>query len=152
MVSDLYETLLKETAEAMGISELHPDRNNSCLIKLKSGVRIQIDLDNRGDFLILGSNVGTPPAGRYREKLLCQALKANELLPNQRGIFAYSPKTEHLLLFEKLSLQDLNGKKIAAAIDILAAKAAVWSEAIAHNDVPEIDQLSARPAGIFGLR
>ena len=152
MVRDLFETLLEETGQAMGIT-LRPDRNNSCLIKLPSGVKIQIEMDKKDDFLILGCNLGTAPAGKYRENLFRQALKTNELLPNQCGIFAYSPKTDHLILFQKLPLNDLNGQKIFAAITPLIDKAALWIEAIAHNDVPPLEQsTSTQSSGMFGLR
>ena len=155
MVRDLFETLLEETGQILGIADLHPDQNNSCLIGLKSGVRIQMELDKRGDFLILCCSLGSPPGGKYRENLFRQALKANELLPDQVGIFAYSVKTDHMLLFQKLPLNDLNGQKIAAAITPLSEKAAAWIEAIAHNDVPPLEQTyasSQQGGGMFGLK
>lgn len=154
MVRDIFETLLEETGQLLDVPRLHPDQNNSCLIKLKSGVQIQLELDRKADFLILAINIGTPQGGRYRENLLRQALKANDLLPKQQGVFAFSTKTEHLLLMDKLALKDLNGQKIAATVTALVKKAAIWSEALTHNDVPEIDQdfTSDVQTGMFGLR
>jgi Tir chaperone protein (CesT) family len=152
MVSDLFESLLQELGEAMKIANLHPDSNNSCLIRLKSGLKIQLELDKKGDFLILGTDLGVVPSGKYREDLFREALKSNDTPYPLHGIFSYSKKTDHLILFEKIPLKDLNGGKIATAITPFVEKATVWKEAIEHNDIPVTQSFtSGKQTGMFGL-
>ena len=45
MVTDQLGAILQEIARALKIPELHPDGNNSCRIKLKEGIEIQIELE-----------------------------------------------------------------------------------------------------------
>lgn len=153
MVTDLFGTLLVELGQSLGIANLHSDDNNSCLIRLKSGLIIQLELDKSGDFLLIGADLGTVPPGKYRENLFKEALKANDQQPPLHGILSYSKKSDHMVLYQKLFIKDLNGEKIAAEITPFAEKAFIWSEAILHNDIPAINQSFTypKPGGMFGL-
>jgi len=156
MVTDLFGTLLQELGPAIEASELHPDRNNSCLITLVSGIQIQLELDKSGQFLVLGCDLGPiQEQVKYRENLFREALKSNEQPHPNHGLLAYSKKTDHLVLFEKINIRELTGDKIAAEITPFTEKAAVWSDAIKRGDVPMISQgftTGGRGPGMFGLR
>lgn len=154
MVTDLFGTLLQELGQSLGHIELHPDHNSSCLIHLKEGINIQVELDRGAQNLILGCNLGTVPPGKYRENLFNAALKANDLPPPLHGILAFSQKTQHLILFEKINVRDLTGEKVAAEVNPFAQKAVTWSEALKRNDVPAIEAHGAPRGGggMFGMR
>jgi hypothetical protein len=154
MVTDMFGSLLQELGVLLEAIDLHSDRNNSCLIRLKSGLEIQLEIDRSGTFLVLGTDLGTVAPGRYRENLFREALKANDLPYPLHGVLAYSKKSDHLVLFEKLYLKELNGEKIAAEITPFADKAMTWKNAVAQNDIPAINQAyssSTRSGGMFGL-
>lgn len=154
MVMELFESLLHEVSEELGIPDLKPDRNNACLIKLpNNGPKIQIELD-ANNFLIMGTELGFLPAGRYRETVFREALKANGLPHPHVGEFSYSKKTENLCLMTKMPTKNLTGSKIATAFGQLADKAAIWKEAIEKGEVPSIlSTYSSRASGtgMFGL-
>jgi Tir chaperone protein (CesT) family len=155
MVTDLFGTLLAELGPLIEAADLHPDRNNSCLITLQSGIQIQLELDKSGQFLILGSDLGSIlQQGKYRENLFQEALKANDLPYPTHGILAYSKKTDHLVLFEKINIRDLTGEKIAAQVTPFLEKAALWSDALKRSEVPSVNQAvtGGRGPGMFGLR
>lgn len=153
MVTDLLGSLLQELSHALGVADLHPDSNNSCLLRLKSGLIIQIELDKGGQFLILGADLGGVPPGKYRENLFRECLKTNDMPPPLNGILCYSKKSDHLVLYEKIYLKDLNGEKVAAEITPFAEKAFLWSQALLNNEIPVINQpfTSQKPGGMFGL-
>ena len=155
MVTDLYETLLSEVGAILGVS-LFPDSNNSCLVKLKSGLRVQLEMERTGKYFIIGIDLGPVPAGQYRQKLFREALRANGLPYPRLGILAFSEKSGHLILFDPVSTQDLNGERIAFRLSPLAEKGLKWQEAIQRGEVPIVEtpvKGGARPpAGIFGLR
>lgn len=155
MVTDMFGALLQELGTLLEATDLHPDRNNSCLIRLKSGLEIQLEIDRGGDFLLLGADLGTVPPGRYRENLFREALKANNMPYPLHGVLSYSHKSDHLVIFEKMHIKDLNGEKIAAEITPFTEKALVWKNAIQQNDIPVVNQMytsDKRAAGMFGLR
>ena len=153
MVTDLFGALLEELGHCLKIPNLHPDSNNSCLIRFKNGVEVQMEIDKSGRNLVVGSDLGSVPIGKYRENLFREALKANDLPPPHHGILSYSEKTDHLVLYKKIPLADLNGEKIAAAITPFSEKALIWQEALKHNDIPAVGQTAGQySGGMFGLR
>lgn len=154
MVTDLFGSLLQELGKILEIADLHPDRNNSCLINLKTGISIQLEFDKGGQFLVLGADLGTVPPGKYRENLFREALKSNDLPYPNHGTLAYSKKSDHLILFEKISSVDLTGEKIAAELTPFSEKAITWRDALQKNDIPNISQgySPQRSGGMFGLR
>ncbi len=151
MVTDVFGVILQEIGKNLQVADLHPDRNNSCLIKLKNGLHVQMEIDRTGQFLILGSDLGAPPPGRLREALFKEALRANGLPPPRNGIFAYSTRSEHVVIYESFNLKDLNGEKVVAVLEPFAEKAFTWKEAIAKGDIPPVHTNANRPAGMFGL-
>lgn len=155
MVTDLFGGILQELGRILEIADLHPDRNNSCLIKLKSGMQVQLEIDPSGRFLIVGTDLGEMPPGKYRENFFREALKANALPYPNIGIFAYSRRNNHLIFFDRLFLPEINGEKIAAFITPFSEKAALWGENLTRGDVPVASQYttaSSRSGGMFGLR
>lgn len=155
MVANLFETLLQELGrtEVIPIQDLHPDRNNSCLIRLKGGLEIQIELDGRQERLIIGCDLGAVSTGRYREEVFREALKANGLPYPRWGDFAYSQKSDHLILFQKMHTRDLTGEKVADFLTHFLEKAFQWRDALQRNEVPVVAGFgTTRPMGMFGLR
>lgn len=154
MVTDLFGTLLQELGVQLQIPNLQADRNNSCLIRLKDGLQIQLELDRLSQFLILGSDLGEISYGKYRENIFREALKANGMPYPLNGILAYSQRTNHLILFEKISVRELTGEKLMFNLVPFTEKARLWKDALSRNEVPSLAQFhtSERPAGMFGLR
>lgn len=152
MVSDVLGTLLQELGQALQMNNLQPDSNNTCLIKFKGGIFVQIELDPTGQFMIIGSDLDVVPAGRYRENLFGEALKANGLPHPQYGIFSFSRQTNHLVLFEMLSLNELTGQKVADFLKPFLEKVRIWKEAISKGEIPVVVSARTSKAGMFGIR
>lgn len=154
MVTDFFGVILQELGNVLQIPDLHPDKNNSCLIKFPSGLKIQIEVDPKTESLTLGCDLGEIPAGKYRENIFREALKANGMPRPQNGIFGFSQDTGHLVIFEALNSKDLRGGHVATALTPFIEKAQTWSEAIAKGDVPLVSNMysTKRSTGMFGLR
>lgn len=152
MVTDLFGALLQELGRSLQIKDLHPDRNNTCQIKLATGVTIYVELDRSKECLVIGSDIAQIPAGRFRENVFREAMKANGLPQPRHGTFAYSKQADRLVLFDKCPVKDLNGEKIAAIITPLAEKAQLWKEAIARGDVPTVSSVRTGRVGMFGMK
>jgi hypothetical protein len=98
MVASQFQAILQDL-EPFFKCKLEPDNNNSCLIKMSSGIKIQIELDRYGDHLLIATRLGVLPAGRFRELVFKEALKANASDSPSQGVFGYSKKSEQLILF-----------------------------------------------------
>lgn len=151
MVTDIFDSLLQELGKILKIS-LHPGKRNSCLIKLKEGIHVQIELDNAGEFLILGSDLGPIPPGKYRENLFKEALRSNGMPAPRNGVLSYSKQADHLFIFEKLPLKNLTGSRIADQLAAMTPKAIIWKDALAKSEIPAIPSTGFRSGGgLFGL-
>lgn len=153
MITDQFSAILQELAKALQISKLEPDVNNSCLIKFKGGIQIQIEPDKENKFLIVGTDLGTVPSGHYRENIFAEALKANGMPLPRYGFFSYAAKKDHLILSEQLPLRDLTGEKVHDFLTPFLEKVKVWKEALARGEVPVVvTATTSRPMGMFGIR
>ena len=151
MVKDIFDTLLDELGKILTISDLHPDKNHSCQIKMVNGLNIQLEMDAYQQGIIMGCDLGGLPTGRYRENVFREALKLNGSKDSKNGILAYSNKSDHLILFEHLPLHELTGEKISDALTPFSEKAFRWKEALEHGEVPVLSNVRTS-AGMFGLR
>lgn len=155
MVSDAYEGLLQELSKILNVP-LHVDKNHSCKIKFKDGIVVQIELDKSRESLVIGTEIGEVPPGKYRENLFKEALRANGMPDPRNGTLAYSKQANKLVLFEIMPLKDLSGEKISTFLTPFMAKAKVWKEALSRGEVPIIQSTATGKGspgiGLFGLR
>lgn len=156
MVKEVFSTLLEDLGKLMNM-KLAPDSHGACMIKSQTGLMVHMEPDSAGERLMIISDLGTPPPGRYRENLFREALKANGLPMPRQGIFCYSKKKDSLVLFDTLLLDDLTGQLISDFLTPFMQKADLWRLAIPKGEVPSFtgNELSfgAQPSGsgMFGL-
>lgn len=154
MVTDFFGSLLQDLGKVLNIPNLHPDTNNSCLVKFKGGVTVQFEIDREGQYFIIGTDLGVIPIGRYRENIFTEALRANALPGTRHGIFAYSKQKDHLVLFEMMPIKDLHVQKVADFLTPFLAKATAWKEAITRGEIPVLPSSDAgrKSSNIFGIK
>jgi hypothetical protein len=153
MVSTQFGSILK-LLQPFFDCPLEPDTNNSCLIKLELGISIQLELDRHG-LLLMGCRIGTLPMSRYRDNLIKQALRSNELSQPSTGVFGFSQKSNQLILFTKLEPRDLTSQQLQNLLPAFIEKAKKWGDALGNGETPSVDeggsQSGKAPSGIFGL-
>lgn len=156
MITDKFGSLLEELGQQIK-TPLKPDKNNACLLKFKTGIQVQLELNERDETVIIVSDLGTLTFGRYRENVFKEALKANGLPPPRSGIFAYSKKNEVLVLCDQIPIDQLSGQKLADYLQLFTQKAELWKTSISRGEVPSFmgNEISfgaaQRTSGMFGL-
>lgn len=70
------------------------------------------------------------PPGRFRENILKDALKSNDLLDRNRSILAYLGKENKLILFEYIPAHALTIETLEKHISKIVARAEKWKKAI----------------------
>src|SRR5438477_9435360 len=125
MIGDKWANILEELGKMLKLP-LKPDKSNCCVLAFKNGSSLQMEMDQRGEYVILATDLGELSQGRYRENILREALKANGLPAPQCGIFAYGKKTEALLLCDQLSIDELTGERLAEYLAPFMQKADIW--------------------------
>jgi hypothetical protein len=150
MSSDQFGNILEGLGKLLNITDLQPDANNCCLLNFSNGVPVSIEV-YKGLFLMIISDLGPTPAGKYRENLLGEALKANGQPLPRMGVFGYNKKRDSLLLFEKFFFDTASAEKIFEILPQFIEKGFVWKEAITKGEIPTTSSSSAKPSGMFGL-
>jgi len=153
---EILQTILDEIGkqELFPGASLNPNKNGTCIIPLPGDGNLMFELDGREEHLIVVSILGTVTPGRYRESLFKEALKANGLPYPREGTIAYSSKTEHLLLFEKMHLPGLTGGMVVTYLPKFLEKADLWRQAVSTGAVPSVvdTQSGLGLQSLLGLR
>ena len=155
MVADRLGLILSELSSLIHVPNLQPDQNNTCVLALSSGIRVQIELDKSEEHLIVGIIIGDVPAGAYRSRIFRRALQINGLPPPRFGVLAYSRQANELILFDKLKIGRLTASDIASLLEMMVPKAQMWIDALETGKLPETPAERAKPeesGDIFGLK
>lgn len=115
--------------------ELAPDDNGTCLLEFEG--KTQVQLEPADDDLVMGMTVGYVPPGKGRDTLFEAALIANGTHLPGTGIFAFSAKTDQLILFEMMPMRGLTGRVLAASLELFLEKGTRWQEAIQRGTTPQ---------------
>lgn len=154
MVAERFKILLDELSQVLSI-RLEPDVHNACRLQFKDSLVLTMQPNPTLETLRVIVEIATPGQGRYRETLLKEALRSNGLPPPHIGIFAYSPKTDSLLLCDQIPMEELNGLRLSESIKQLSEKAREWRECISRGETPIVrgtHPSGSTGEGVFGLR
>jgi hypothetical protein len=155
MVSDRLGLILQELSRLINVPNLEADKNSSCLLRLPSGLKIQIELDRDDVHLLIGIEIGPAPAGAFRSRLFQRALQINGLSAPRFGILAYSRQIKSLIMFERLPLKTVSAGDIAELMELMIPKAQMWVDALDSGQLPDIPSAPTTPeegSGLFGLK
>ncbi|MBI3236722.1 MAG: CesT family type III secretion system chaperone [Chlamydiales bacterium] len=120
---DRFREILNDLGDLLGLP-LYPDRLGACKLNMEDKCHVQIEYQPHKQRLLLACMICEIPPGKFREKVLKDALKANGF--HSPEVLCYSEKNNHLCLFEMVSLEYLNGQKLMDSINHFTEKAIAW--------------------------
>lgn len=123
-----FNALLQELSEELD-TPLIAEQQKLCTLNFNDRLEVSIQYDEADDTLLLGAMIIEISPGKFREKVLATALKANAVRP-KAGFLGYSGKNNHLALFRKVPLHDLKGPTFVTLLDEFVEKAEGWKQAI----------------------
>ena len=144
MVSSQLDSILKDF-EFFFNCPLQADKNNSCLIKMGSGVSVQMELTSHGQLLI-GSPIAVLPGGRFQDDVLKEAMKANGFYPPFSGIFGFLANSNTLFLYLLAEPHRLNEEKINQLLTPFTDKAKKWKDALENGELPMVEEIAGSQA------
>lgn len=128
-MTDRFEELLHELGKFFGLP-LRPDKSHFCALSVQ-GLVVQLQTDTAFEKLLIVAKLGELPAGRFREEVLKEALKANALPDPRVGVFAYVPQINQLMLFQRYPFDILNGERLAGLLGPFLELGGRWKTALA---------------------
>jgi hypothetical protein len=128
-MTDPFEALIQQLSAELKI-KLQVDRNHACALKIHHKLTVQLQIDTALEKVLIASLVSEIPPGRFRENVLAEALKANNLPDPRTGILGYLSTGNRLTLHQRYPLATLDGKKLADLVAGFIDYADLWHEAI----------------------
>lgn len=136
MAADFLSNLLADLGRALKMT-LTPDQNNSCLLNMADGIKVQMEMAPNKKNFIIGCKIGEVPIGPFRENVFREALRSNGTRPPHAGTFAFSEKKDCLILMRMMPVEGLTGDKISDALKPFVEKATRWQSEIHQGRVPD---------------
>lgn len=147
-MADSLEYILKFFEPFFGC-RLPIDENNSCLVKMTNGLKIQIEL-NRDEQILIGCRLGQP-MGSYKQQLLLKALEWHALFPPGSGIFGLSTTSQQLIFFLIKNTQEIQQEQISDWLTPFLETAKRWKEAMEAATLPTVEDPPKSFSGLFEL-
>lgn len=146
---DRFRQILYDLGKEIGI-DLYPDSNGICQLNYKDKLHIQIHYEEGKERLMIATFVCECPPGKYREKLLKEALKSNGEYP-RIGTLAYSERNNQLTLFEYLYAAGLRGETLFNTLKKFVEKTFLWKDAVETGKPLPTSGKTTKGNSMFGL-
>ncbi|NGX38795.1 MAG: hypothetical protein KR126chlam1_00106 [Chlamydiae bacterium] len=148
---DRFAQILYDLGKEIGI-KLYPDENRICEIDYRGVLHIQLEFDETKEQLLISTLICETPPGKFREKVLKEALKCNALYPRV-GTLAYSESNNRLVLFSSVPNEACNERKLFALLEAFIKESEEWKEAIEQGkSLPSHAPNEEPGGGMFGLK
>lgn len=113
--------------------KLYPDQNEACKLVLEGDIMIQLEIDQRGENLLLASHIAELSPGKFRESVLKHALIANTMETPNYGSLCYIEKINMLTLYDFIPLSGLKTEFLLNFIIVFADKVKSWKAALSAS-------------------
>ena len=109
--------------------DLREDFNQSCTLNM-DGIKVQMELDSPGEFLLLMTFISELPPGQFRETVLKEALKVNYTVEQKIGTLSYIKKENVLVLCHTIRAHALTAEALLEQLLLFYDRAKAWKDAI----------------------
>jgi hypothetical protein len=118
---------------------LQLDHHRTCQLSINNELHIQMKEEEKQEALCLATFIGEIPPGKFRENLLKETLKENNLFPRV-GTLSYSERNNQLALVSYLPFAGLHGDAFADFLELFIEKALSWKTALTTGQLPQRGQ------------
>ena len=149
-MTDPFETLIQQLGVSLDVP-LHVDRHRACTIRVHQQLNVQLQLDAASEKLWIASFICELPPGKFRENVLCEALKSNNLPEPRVGTLGYISMNNRLTLHQAYRFASIEGDKLANYLAGFIEYANLWRETIERGQTspaPIHGKASAKPFGL----
>lgn len=150
-MTDPFDLLIEQLGTSLKI-HLHTDHNHVCSIKVHHRLTVQIQVDAAQENLLLASFICELLPGKFRENVLSEALKANNLPDPRTGILSFLPMKNQLTLHQYYPFASLDGEKLALYLAGFIDYANLWREAIERGEASPAPIHVHPQSNPFGLK
>ncbi len=132
---DPFHSLLESLGSLIGVP-LHPDHGQKCRLNINHQTFVQLEDETHKNRILIAAFICDIPLGKFRELVLKEALKENNLYPRV-ATFSYCEKNNKLSLFMYAYYTELNGEKLADILATFLEKLFNWKTGIETGHLPQ---------------
>lgn len=147
---DLFGQILFDLGKEIGV-DLYPDVNRICQLNFRDELHIQLQFEEVKEQILIACFLCDVPPGKYREKLLKEALISNSEYP-RIGTLAYSERNNKLTLFAYVSTINLTSSALFKTLEQFIDKGLLWKEAVEKGTPLPTPAEKGKGGSIFGLK
>ena len=130
-MAPIFSELITQLAEELETS-LQVDSKGGCSLLFDDKIRVQLEMDKYEQHLMVIAFATKIPPGKFREKVLFEALKINNDYP-RFAVLGYYDQTAELILHHLAPLENLTGKTLLPLLQEIVDLAILWNKAIENN-------------------
>lgn len=145
-----YEDVLAELGDELDI-DVEADLHGICTLMINEKVKVQLEVDVTGESILMAALVTELPPGKFRERILKDALKANYRAEENHGVLSYTGPDNALVLALTIPMHGLNGKELYEHLSIFVERATGWQNAI-DEGFPSPQDTDEVPKGDGGTK
>lgn len=131
-----FQDLINDLAKILS-QDLYVDKNKACVISYDDVLKVQLELDQSSQNLIVFSSITTLAPGKFRENVLLDALKANNEFPYV-AIFSFFEPDSSLALHNFLDFPSLKADVLASYLSTFVEICFLYRSAINANQTSPI--------------
>ncbi len=150
-MTDRFTELIVGLGDFLGLP-LFVDKHGACLLQVHGKARIQMQMDSSQTHLLIASAAIEIPPGKFRENVLKDGLKTNDLPDPRSAILGYLPLNNHLTLHQSLPIEILDAERLAAFFGAFMTEVESWIDAIQSGRTAPTHLAPDSPPHPFGLR
>lgn len=135
---DRYAELLHDAGALLNVP-LQPDTKRACRIGVDGKIHLQLQEEENKDRILIATYICEIPPGKFRENVLKETLKENEIFP-RLGTFGYSERQNKLALFSYVYFLGLSADTFVDFVGSFLEKALSWKTAIETGQLPRRGQ------------
>ena len=141
-----FADLMAELGELLG-DDLKPDLNQVVTLAVNETLKVQIEPDKTGEFVLLACMVADLPPGRFRENILRDALKTNYRIDEFPEILSYVRGENSLVIFRNIPAAALRGHQLYELLITFTDRCTRWRDAIENGQTSPPNEAPEKPGG-----
>lgn len=135
-----FENLITSLGDILDL-DLRADKGVLCKLKIDGRLSINLEYDEVKDLILIATLVEELPAGRFRENVLKEALRANGTYP-RLATFAFSERANKLACFNYISFTNLSTEHFNTKLHEFIDFAYEWHRAIQSGNLLAVSPAS----------
>lgn len=132
-----FEKLIQEIGEIVNLP-LHAQEGRFCTLQINHTMRLHIEDNEATQELLIIYFITEIPAGKFRENILKEAMKANSYFPRV-GTFGYLEKNNTLTFYTNID-NTLSADKVSLILEKCVDVGMHWFQAIQNSQIPNLSQ------------